>query len=231
MLYNYSIAFDKFAVLFFMKTPLQFSFLFTLLFAVPVYGQNAMLLQSMIQFRAEVLSFLNVGVFITALISFKQFFFPGGNNTLPFQVFNIVLVGLFYGLGLPFLIANRAYYEGYEALMPIDVLGKFFLSAGFSSVAQWFIIASVIVNVLYIIRFRKDYYEAGIASAGENDKQNEDATMSPAIASSGNVQKEEIQSAAVVAAPEVAVDNNDIDANYRAVADNQFADVTEDTSH
>ena len=197
-----------------MKTPLQFSFLFALLFAVPVYAQGALLFQSMIHFRAEVLSFLNVGVFITALISFKQFFFPGDNNTLPFQVFNMVFVGLFYGLGLPFLIANRAYYEGYEALMPMDVLGKFFLSARFSSVAQWVIIASVIVNVLYIIRFRKDYYEAGIASAGGNDKQNTETTTPPQIESSD-------------ATSEVVADNNDSDANFNAVADNRFADVTE----
>lgn len=213
-----------------MKTPLHCSMLFALLFAVPVYGQNALLYQSMIQFRAEVLSFLNVGVFITAVISFKQFFFPGDNNTLPFQVFNIVFVGLFYGLGLPFLIANRAYYEGYETLMPMEVLGKFFLSATFSSVAQWVIIASVIVNVLYIIRFRKDYYEAGIASSTQEKPevaslpqvQPPVVHVSDALTEEKQHDTEQKSDMAATNEEENITDSNNDDSPYKTIANNEF---------
>ncbi len=212
-----------------MKTPLQFSFIIALLFSVPAYGHNMQLFQSMIHFRAEVLSFLNVSVFITALISYKQFFFPGNNNTLPFQVFNIVFVTLFYGLGLPFLIANKAYYEGYETLVPMQVLGKFFLSANFSSVAQWFIIASLPINVLYIIRFRKDYYEAGIAYAGKQEKQPETIAL-PATApppSEANSAEPDVLATTGI---DVTDDNSDGDSPYRALASTQHADTAEETT-
>lgn len=123
-----------------------------------------MLLDVTIQTRAEIISFLNLALFGTAVISIKQFFWPGDNNTLPFQVFNMVFALLFYSISLPFLITNRMYYEQYEQLVPLSVISKFFLSVNISSFGQWVIIASVFVNVLYIIKYRRDYFQAGIAT-------------------------------------------------------------------
>lgn len=128
-----------------------------------------LLLDAQIQLRAEIVSFLNLALFITALISVKQYFWPGDNNTMPFHYFNIIFTVLFYAVSLPFLISNRQYYAEYAQLLPIEVLQKFFLSLTISSFAQWFIIASVFINVLYIKRFRRDYYQAGIAS-GESTR-------------------------------------------------------------
>lgn len=124
----------------------------------------SMLLDVTIQTRAEIISFLNLALFGTAVISIKQFFWPGDNNTLPFQVFNMVFALLFYSISLPFLITNRMYYEQYEQLVPLSVISKFFLSVNISSFGQWVIIASVFVNVLYIIKYRRDYFQAGIAT-------------------------------------------------------------------
>lgn len=123
-----------------------------------------MLLDVTIQTRAEVISFLNLALFGTAAISIKQFFWPGDNNTLPFQVFNMVFAILFYSISLPFLITNRMYYEQYEQLVPLSVISKFFLSTNISSFGQWVIIASILINVLYIIKYRRDYFQAGIAT-------------------------------------------------------------------
>ncbi|GAA4462295.1 hypothetical protein GCM10023093_08610 [Nemorincola caseinilytica] len=123
-----------------------------------------LILYGQIQLRAGIVSFLNLAVFITAVISIKQYFWPGDNNTLPFHYFNIVFTVLFYAVALPFLITNREYYEEYAQLVPLSVIQKFFVSLTISSIAQWFIIAGLVVNVLYIRRFRRDYYQAGIAS-------------------------------------------------------------------
>lgn len=141
------------------------------LLLLPFYSQGSIMLNAGIQTRAEIMSFLNLALFITSLISIKQFFWPGGNNTLPFQVFNIAFAVLFYAISLPFLIANRQYYEEYQNLIPLEVLSKFFLSINISSFAQWVIIASVVINILYILRYRTDYYQAGIATAKETPQE------------------------------------------------------------
>lgn len=134
------------------------------MFLFIIHSHASMLLDVTIQTRAEIISFLNVVLFITAIISIKQFFWPGDNNTLPFQVLNMVFAILFYAISLPFLITNRMYYEQYEQLVPLSVVTKFFLSVNVSSFAQWVIVASVFVNILYILRYRKDYFRAAIAT-------------------------------------------------------------------
>ncbi len=127
---------------------------------------------SKIQVGARVISFCNIVLFITSIISIKQFFLPGDNNRMPFHVFNIIFVVLFYGIGLPFLIINREYYEGYGTLSPIGVLQRFFFSLDISSFAQSIIVASTIFNVLYIRRYYRDYFEAGVAGPEHHNKVN-----------------------------------------------------------
>jgi hypothetical protein len=137
-------------------------------------------------------------------------------------------------VGLPFLITNRAYYEGYENLSPIDVLGKFFLSINFSSIAQWFIVASVIINILYIIRYRKDYYEAGIASSGSDvpAKQEVDGTHLPEAKGIPNQPTTDTElptaheEAIAFDASQSLEKNGEPDSPHRGVADNLVVDVT-----
>jgi len=121
-----------------------------------------------VRFGATVFSICNFALFITALSSIKQFFWPGYNNRLPFHLFNCIFAILFYCVSLPFLVDNRQYYEGYSALAPLSVVGKFFFSLDISSFAQWVIIASVLINILYITKYRKEYYQAGIAQEAES---------------------------------------------------------------
>jgi len=134
----------------------------------------ALLLNAQIQLRAQILSFLNIALFITSVITLKQYFWPAGNNRLPFQVFNFVFIILFYALGLPFLIANKEYYEDYVHLSPISILSKFFLSFNISSLSQWVILIAGVFNVLYIKRYRHDYFHAGLGLSQEEDEELEE---------------------------------------------------------
>lgn len=137
---------------------------------------------SKIEFGAELLSFFNIVLFVTSLISIKQFFWPGDEIRLPLHIFNIVFVILFYSIGLPFLITNSQYYEGYAGLTPLSVVGKFFLTIDLSSFAQWLIVASLIINILYIRKYRKSYFESGITEDRYYDSPGEvaDATTADA---------------------------------------------------
>ncbi len=126
---------------------------------------------SKIQFSAQLLSFFNLVLFITSLISIKQFFWTSDDNKMPFHVFNFVFAVIFYSISLPFLITNKMYYEEYQDLVPFSVIGKFFLSLNISSFAQWLIVASMIINLLYIKRYYSDYFQAGIADTNKEGKQ------------------------------------------------------------
>ena len=47
---------------------------------------------SKIQTSAQIISFLNLALFVTALISIKQFFWTSYDNRMPFHIFNIIVV-------------------------------------------------------------------------------------------------------------------------------------------
>jgi hypothetical protein len=140
-------------------------------FAIDALGGKLM-------FGAQVFSFFNIVLFITSLISIRQFFWPGDEIRLPFHIFNLGFVILFYSIGLPFLVTNSQYYEGYAGLTPLSVVGKFFLTIDLSSFAQWLIVASLFVNILYIRKYRKSYFESGVTEDKYYDslQQNEEVT-------------------------------------------------------
>lgn len=118
---------------------------------------------------ATVFSVINIILFVTSIISIRQLFWPGYDNRLPFHVFNIIFIVLFYGTSLPFLIANREYYVGYEQLTPLEVTGRFFFTLDISSAAQWVIITALVCNIIYIIRNYKDYFQAGLVNSAPDD--------------------------------------------------------------
>lgn len=131
-----------------------------------------------VQVGAGVFSFLNFVLFITALIAIRQYIWPGYNNRIPFQVFNLIFAILFYGISIPFLIANREYYEGYGNMVPLSIIAKFFLGFNIGALAQWVILASCVFNVLYIRKYWADYFEAGVADDHhhhEEEESHEDA--------------------------------------------------------
>ena len=106
---------------------------------------------------AIMLSYLNYVLVITSIISIKQFFWPA-NNRIIFHFFNLIFIILYYLVSLNFLILNKQFYEGYETLSPLACMSKVFLSYDFSSLMQLFILCGLVVNLLYIARYRKDYY-------------------------------------------------------------------------
>ena len=105
-----------------------------------------------LHFKAEVLAFINLIILVTSLISIKQFFWPGDFNYSPFHVINIILILMFYSIGLWFLVGNRHEYIGYEHLTPIMCIVKFFFSPDIDSLKQWVIVFALVINVCYIVR-------------------------------------------------------------------------------
>lgn len=108
---------------------------------------------------ARLSSFFNLALLVTSIVSIKQYFWPGVEYKIPFHVFNIIYVIVFYIFGLSFLIHHRDYYPGYESLTPAGCIIKFFFSLNLYSVVQWVILFAFVINIIYIIRFRKDFYK------------------------------------------------------------------------
>lgn len=148
--------------------------LLTTFLLLPVYCFAVDLTASKIQVSAEIVFAFNLALFVTAVVSIKQYIWHSGENRMPFHVFNIIFTVLFYSISIPFLIANRSYYEEYQNLTPLGVVGKFFFTPGMSTFSQWVIIAAVVFNILYIKRFYRDYYEAGIGEDHYEEEENEE---------------------------------------------------------
>ncbi len=124
-----------------------------------------------IQLYAELFSVLNICLLVTSIISIKQYFFPQDDNRMPFHVFNLIFGVLFYCISLPYLIINKQYYEGYQELIPLDIIGKFFFSVTLSSGSQWLILLSFFINILYIKKYYNDYYESGMGLTVDREKE------------------------------------------------------------
>lgn len=127
-----------------------------------------------IQLYAELFSVLNICLLVTSIISIKQYFFPQDDNRMPFHVFNLIFGVLFYGISLPYLIINKQYYEGYQELIPLDIIGKFFFSVTLSSAQQWVILLSFFINILYVKKYYKDYYKSGMGLTVDREKEASD---------------------------------------------------------
>ncbi len=123
---------------------------------LPQFAFAAEIASGSIETIAFIISICNLVLLVTALISIKQYFWPGVDSTSVFHTAHIIFVGVFYAVSLPFLITNRQYYVDYADLVPLSILGKFFLSADATSLMQLVIVASVVFNILYIRRSRRE---------------------------------------------------------------------------
>jgi hypothetical protein len=151
---------------------------FTLIFLLVLLPECVFALEivaSKIQIGARVIAFCNIVLFFTSIVSFKQYFWPGSENRVPFHFFNIIFIVLFYAVSLPFLVMNRQYYEVYQNLAPSDILAKFFFTLDVSSFAQWVILASVVLNVLYISKNYGDYFRGGVGVVAIQDDERSNA--------------------------------------------------------
>lgn len=124
---------------------------------------------SSVRIGATIFSVFNLILLITSIISIRQFFWPGYENRLPFHIFNMVFIVLFYGTSISFLIANQQYYVGYEQLTPLEVLVRFFFTLDITAVMQWVIVTAFVCNIIYSIRNYKDYFQAGLVKNAPND--------------------------------------------------------------
>ena len=112
---------------------------------------------SFFQFGAQLITWINYVLVITSLISIKQFFWPGDNKTV-FHIFNMIFIIIFYLISLRFLIDNKTHYDGYENLSPIECIIKVFFSFDFYSILQLLVLFAFVINIIYIIKFRKGFY-------------------------------------------------------------------------
>jgi len=123
---------------------------------LPHFASAAEIASGSIETMAFVISICNLVLLVTALISIKQYFWPGVDSTSVFHTAHIIFVIVFYAVSLPFLISNRQYYVEYADLVPLSILGKFFFSADATSLMQLVIVASVVFNVLFIRKSRRE---------------------------------------------------------------------------
>lgn len=151
----------------------------TLLALLPNFAYAAEIASGSIETMAFVISICNLVLLVTALISIKQYIRPGVNSTSSFHTAHIIFVVVFYAVSLPFLITNRQYYVDYADLVPLSILGKFFFSADATSLMQLVIVASVVFNVLFIRRSRRELerpYMAATQAEKAIEKEVEDDT-------------------------------------------------------
>lgn len=123
---------------------------------IPRFAYAAEIASGSIATIAFIISIFNLALLVTALISIKQYFWPGDNSTSVFHTAHIILVVAFYAGSLPFLITNRQYYIEYADLVPLSILGKFFFSADATSLMQLVIVSSVVFNILFIRRSKRE---------------------------------------------------------------------------
>lgn len=111
-----------------------------------------------VNFNVKLVSYFNFLLFISSLICIKQFFWPGDENRLPFQIFNMVFVILFYTLSFSFLFAHKVYYD-YVQLTDMQVFKKFVTSWDMFCFMFWIIAGTFLINVLYIFKYRSSYFK------------------------------------------------------------------------
>ena len=137
------------------RTPQYLFFLSLLLLPVCCFADEGV---SMFHFGSQAIFYFNLVVVITALICIKQFFWPRDNN-VPFQIANLLLTIVYYIVSFSFLINNKQFYEVYENLNPLACIFKVFTSPDISSLLQWIILFGFVINILYLFRNRKGYYD------------------------------------------------------------------------
>ena len=132
-------------------------FLIIILVLSPMHCLAAEAGPSLVLLGARLLSYSNFILVVTSLLCMKHLFFPGENNRVVFHGFHIFFIILFYGLSLPFLIHNKDLYDGFATLSNSECVRKYFFSKDISSVMQWVIVLTFFINIIYIIKYRKNY--------------------------------------------------------------------------
>jgi len=112
----------------------------------------------------NILVFFNALAFIAALISYIQFIFPKQYregrefNRIPFQIFNILFISLFFIISIAFMISNKQFYSTDHTITNEALIKKYYISNGFTSLIELFIASSLVINVIYILTHLPDYY-------------------------------------------------------------------------
>ena len=125
---------------------------------LPIFCFATVVSSPNIEFRVQVLSIFNFALIVVSLVAIKQFFWPREKNRTIFQVFNMIFTIVYYIVSIRFILAHRAYYEGFENLTDWQIIRKSFLDFNKGTVFQLIILFSFIINILYIKRHGKRFY-------------------------------------------------------------------------
>lgn len=108
--------------------------------------------------RVSLISLFEFILFVTSLVSIKQFFWKGPVNRTPFQIFNMLFVVVFYTISYTFLLRHKNYWEGYEHLTNSQCIEKHLFSTEPFAIIKKLILVAFVLNIIYVIRHGKDYY-------------------------------------------------------------------------
>ena len=125
---------------------------------LPVFCFAAISRDSNIEFKHDILQLINYVLVVVSLTSISQYFWPGENNKTLFHVFNMVFTVVYYIVSIIFIITHQAYFVGFESLSELGCIRKFFFDFDVSMLLQLVVICSFFINILYIMKYGKDYY-------------------------------------------------------------------------
>ena len=138
--------------------PIKQATLIALLLCTPLFCYASAISVDSLTFISHLFFVFNVIVWITSAISIKQLIWHGEHNKAPFHVFNMLLVLVFHGISLSFLLNHRDFYDGYEGLTDVACLKKYFLSTDSKALFKRVIELGFLCNIIYLIRYGKGYY-------------------------------------------------------------------------
>lgn len=128
-------------------------FIFIVLFTINYFMGGPGSIQG--NFATKLISYFNFLLFISSIITFIQFFWPGDKVQTGFQLFNLFFTAVFYTISFTFLVHHKSYYDGYTYLTDFGCVQHFAFRWDIFSIMFWFILVACVLNVLYLIRYRE----------------------------------------------------------------------------
>ena len=129
---------------------------FVILFTIFYFAGNSVV--GSVDYNVRFIAYFNFLLFFSSLVCLKQYFWPGEENRVVFQSFNLLFIIVFYAVGWTYLINHKDYYYGYLHLSNFETIMRFALRWDIFSIMFWMIFLTFFINIIYIIRYR-NYYE------------------------------------------------------------------------
>ncbi len=127
----------------------------------PIVAMATPEVTSSISLANDIFGYTEIILFITCLISIKQFFFPGEENKTLFQIFNMLFIVVYYIAAIAHIINNKSFYQGFENLIPMDCIIRYLFPKEPAIMAKRLVWVAFIINLLYVRKYGKEYFYHG----------------------------------------------------------------------